>query len=87
MGHYFVKIRTDSWERLRDLQAVHKLDVFGRTAKQPGPTEFEIEGLLSEEEVERTRAAGYSVEIQADADRVAAERSQEISRNPPEPPP
>ena len=51
MGRYFVRIRTDTWERLRDLQRVYDLDVFGQKAKKLSDRLFEIEGLLSSEQI------------------------------------
>lgn len=52
MGHYIVRIRTDTWDRLRDLQRLYGLDVFGQTAKQLADGSFEIQGVLPDEMIE-----------------------------------
>lgn len=82
MGHYFVKIRTTTWERLRDLQQVYDLDVFRQTARQPAEGVFEIQGLLSDAQIQRVRADGYEVEVAAAAEQVARKRLQDIRRGP-----
>jgi len=49
--------------------------VFGPTARRVGDDElFEIEGLLSDDEIERARRDGYEVTCTRDAERVAEER-------------
>ena len=63
VGRYFVKVRAESLERLRDLQRVYDADVFGHTAKERPEGGFEIDGLLSEEELDRLTALGYRVEV------------------------
>jgi hypothetical protein len=85
VGNYFVKIRATTWERLRDLQQVYDLDVFSRTAKRLETGEFEIEGLLSDEQMARARADGYAVEIATDAEETARARLKEIARRAAEP--
>lgn len=80
MGYYFVKIRTSTWERLRDLQQVYDLDVFRQTAKQLAEGVFEIHGLLSDEQIEQMRTDGYEVEVATDAEQVAKERLKEVAR-------
>ena len=52
MGYYIVRIRTDTWDRLRDLQRLYDLDVFGQTAKKLADDLFEIQGALSDEQIE-----------------------------------
>lgn len=79
MGDYFVRIGASSWKRLQDLQQVYHLDVFGPTAKQLADDAFEIDGLLSEDQVDQLRAAGYTVDVVADAGQVAADRWNEIA--------
>lgn len=82
MRHYFVKIRAATQERLRNLQSVYDLDVFRQTARNPSPGTFEIQGLLSDEEIERIRTDGYEVELVTDAERQAKERLKEVSSRP-----
>jgi hypothetical protein len=81
MDTYFVRIRTDTWERLRDLQQAYDLDVFRPTARQLPDGVFQIEGLLSEEQIGQLRGAGYEVEVTADADVLAKERREELARH------
>jgi hypothetical protein len=80
MGNYFVRIQTTDLNSLQQLQQIADLDIFGRTARQRGAEAFVVEGLLSEAQIERLRAAGYSVEVVADADEVARKRREEIGR-------
>ena len=80
MGLFFVRLRATTWEHLRALQAVHDLDVFRHTAKQRADGGYEIDGLLSSEQVEQMRSLGYEVEITADGNQVARERAKEISK-------
>lgn len=84
MGCRFVKIRANTWERLRDLQRVYDLDVFRQSAKQMAAGLFEIQGLLSDEQIEQVRAKGYEVEVISDAEEVAKKRLKEIPRRPSE---
>jgi hypothetical protein len=76
-GWRFVRIRARRWEELRDLERVAELDVFGPTARQLDDGRFEIDGLLSDEDIEQARANGYEVDVLRDAERVAADRSEE----------
>ena len=79
MGHYIVRIRTDTWDRLRDLQRLYDLDVFGQTAKQLADGSFEIQGLLPDERIEYLSGKGYKIEILADADEIAKERLKDVA--------
>ena len=79
MGHYFVRIQTTSPEDLRQLQQLADLDIFPHTAKQLAAGAFEVEGLLSEAQIGQLRAAGYEVDVMADAEQVARERRSEIA--------
>jgi hypothetical protein len=79
VGHYIVRIRTDTWDRLRDLQRLYDLDVFGQTAKQLADGSFEIQGLLPEERIEYLSGKGYRIEILADADEIAKERVKDVA--------
>lgn len=78
MGYYTVRIRTSTWDLLRDLQRLHDLDVFSKTAKQLDDHLFEIEGLLSDGQIENLSKKGYQIEIIADAAEVAKERRKSV---------
>lgn len=82
MRRFFVRVRARTWERLHDLQRIYDLDVFGQTAKQREDGTFQIEGLLSDEDVQRLQVAGYEVELISNADQVARERLKEVPRQP-----
>jgi hypothetical protein len=82
MDYHVVRIRTNSWHRLRDLQRVYDLDVFRQTARQLADHLFEIQGLLSDEEIEQLSNEGYQIEATANAEKIARERTNEISRPP-----
>ncbi len=79
MSYYIVRIRTDTWDRLRDLQRLYDLDVFGQTAKQLADGSFEIQGLLPDERIEYLSGKGYRIEILADADEIAKERLKDVT--------
>ena len=76
----FVTIRTKTLEHLRDLQRVWDLDVFRHTAKGLPGGLFEIQGLVSDEQIERLRAIGHEVVILSDADELAKERLGDFGR-------
>lgn len=78
MSYRVVKIHADTWDRLRDLQRVHDLDVFRQTAKQLADRLFEIQGLLSDEQIEHLSKKGYQIEVIADAEKIAQERVQDV---------
>ncbi len=79
MGYYIVKIRTDKLDQLHDLQRLHDLDVFRQTAKQLDDRLFEIQGLLSEEQIECLSKKGYKIEIIGDAEEIAKERVKDVA--------
>jgi hypothetical protein len=79
MGNYFVRIQTTSQDSLRQLQQLADLDIFRHTARQLSAEAFEVEGLLSQAQIEQLRAAGYQVDVTADAEQVARERRTEIA--------
>lgn len=79
MGHYIVRIRTDTWDRLRDLQRLYDLDIFGQTAKQLDDGSFEIQGVLPDEWIEYLSGKGYQIEILADAEEIAKERAKDVA--------
>lgn len=78
MKTFDVLIRARTREKLRELDAFH-LDLKHRGARQEAAGRFVVPALLSEEQLERVKAAGYEVIILADADRIAGERIQEVS--------
>lgn len=80
MGYHVVRIRVDTWDRLRDLQRVYDLDIFRQTAKQLADRLFEIQGLLSDDQIEKLSNEGYQTEIIADAEKIAKERANDVSR-------
>jgi hypothetical protein len=79
VGLYIVRIRTDTWDRLRDLQSLYDLDVFGQTAKQLADGSFEIQGTLSGERIRVLSEKGYRIEILDDAEKVAKERVKDVA--------
>jgi hypothetical protein len=78
VGYYIVRISTDTWDRLRDLQRFYDLDVFGQTAKKLADDLFEIQGALSDEQIEFMSNKGYRIEIIADAEEIAKERVKDV---------
>ena len=78
MGHYIVRIRTDTWDRLCNLQRLYDLDVFGQTAKQLADGSFEIQGVLPDERIEYLSRKGYQIEILADAEEIVRERAKGV---------
>ncbi|WP_440947368.1 hypothetical protein ACSAZL_03575 [Methanosarcina sp. T3] len=78
MGHYIVRIHASTWDLLRDLQRLHDLDVFSKTAKQLDDYLFEIHGLLSDEQIENLSKKGYQIEIIANTAEVAKERRKGV---------
>ncbi|MGB9940603.1 hypothetical protein [Methanosarcina sp.] len=79
MGYYIVRIRTDTWDRLRDLQRLYDLDVFGQTAKQLADGSFEVQGVLAGERIEFLSGKGYRIEVLADAEDIAKERLKDVA--------
>ncbi|ALK06442.1 MAG: hypothetical protein ACHQXK_08755 [Methanosarcina thermophila] len=79
MGHYIVRIHTDTWDRLRDLQSLYDLDVFGKTAKQLVDGSFEVQGILSEKRIRILSEKGYRIEILNDVEKVAKERLKDVA--------
>jgi hypothetical protein len=53
---------------------VYKLDIFRHTARQLKSGGFEVQGLLSEEDIEKLRTHQYDVSIDGDAEKAAKER-------------
>ena len=78
MGAKFVRITAASREQLTALPELYELDVFRQTARQLADGTYTVDALLSDEEIDRLRAAGYGVEIVSDADQVAKHRTGEL---------
>jgi hypothetical protein len=82
LKYYFVNICANSHRQLGDLQNLYNLDIFHHTARQLKSGRFEVQGLLSEEQIEMLQAYRYyEVNIIGDAREVAKERSRELNRN------
>lgn len=60
-------------ERLQDLQRILDIDVFRATAKQI-ESEFVVDALVSEVDMEHLRREGYELEIIKDADELDKQR-------------
>jgi murein tripeptide amidase MpaA len=56
------------------------LDLKKRAASQEGSDRFVVPGILSEEQIEQVKSAGYTVEVVSDLTEVARERITEVSR-------
>jgi hypothetical protein len=69
MSWYHVTIGTDDWGKLRDLQRLYDYDVFGQTAQRSPDGSYHIQGLLSDAQITRLRADGYTIEILSPANR------------------
>jgi hypothetical protein len=59
-------IRAATWEELRDLQRVHDLDVVDHSARRRADGGFELDAVVSPEEIGRLRALGYVIEPRDD---------------------
>lgn len=83
MKYYFVYIYANTLNHLHDLQKVYKLDINRITAKQLPEGRFEVQGLLSDEEIERIRSDGYDVEVIEDSEDMAGEVREDIGKRAP----
>jgi hypothetical protein len=84
MRHHFVYIYTNTLNQLHNLQKVYKLDINRSTAKQLPEGRFEVQGLLSDEEIERIRCDGYDVEFnEEDSEDAAGEVLKDIGKRAP----
>jgi hypothetical protein len=72
-----VEIGAASLERLQDLQRIFDIDVVRATARCT-KSEFAVEALVSESEVERLRKEGYIVKILRDAEELGRQRRKEL---------
>ncbi len=69
-GRFFVTVIAPSREALQALRQ-HDLDLFKPTAKPKEAGEFEVDGLLTLEEIGQLASAGYRVVVHEDASRRA----------------
>jgi len=78
MTMYAATIVADSLEAATRLRALG-LDLHERAARRrPDSGEIAVPALLTDEQIERVRAAGYRVEVEQDMDRAAVERAAEV---------
>lgn len=77
---YLVRIIASSYENLRQLDKYH-FDLNKRTARQSEPNKFIISGILNEQEIEKVKAEGYTVEILSNLDQESGKRMQEVSKS------
>src|SRR5919202_3215413 len=79
MPKSLVRITAGSYEQLRDLDK-YNLDLKKRTAREEDANRFVVVGILSEQQIEQVRSAGYTVEILSDLSQMGRERISEVSR-------
>ena len=73
-----VRIRSNSHEELLMLEKFN-LDLQYRVAKKIDASTYAVSGILTDNQINKVKQAGYQVEIIDDLDRVAHERRQEVS--------
>jgi murein tripeptide amidase MpaA len=79
MAKFLVRITARSYEELRGLDK-YNLDLKKRTAREEDTDRFVVSGILTEQQIEQVRSAGYIVEILSDLTQVSRERMQDVSR-------
>ncbi len=79
MTKFIVRIIARSYEELRGLDKFN-LDLKKRTAREENTDRFVVSGILTEQQIEQVRSAGYTVEILSDLSEISRERMQEVSR-------
>ena len=79
MKKFIARIIARSYVELRGLDKYH-LDLKERTARKENNNKFVVTGMLSEEQIERLKSAGYTVEILSDLSQISKQRTQEVSR-------
>jgi carboxypeptidase T len=77
---FIVRITAKSYEELRNLDAYH-LDLKKRTARQEDANKFVVTGILNDEQIQKVKSAGYTVEVLSDLSQVSKERIQEVSKS------
>jgi murein tripeptide amidase MpaA len=80
MEIYLTHIVASSPEELRALD-VFGLDLKHRAARREAARRFVVPGVLTDDQVRELQQAGYEVEIVEDLSRVAAQRSEDVSRS------
>src|SRR5690349_1814425 len=79
MTKYIARITSGSYEQLRGLDKYH-LDLKKRTARREGTDKFIVTGILTDQQIEQVRSAGYTVEVLSDLSQASRERIQEVSK-------
>jgi carboxypeptidase T len=79
MTKFIVRIISSSYEQLRGLDK-YRLDLKKRTARKEGTDKFIVTGILSEEQINQVKSAGYTVEVLSDLSQASKERTQEVSK-------
>jgi murein tripeptide amidase MpaA len=79
MAKFIVRIIARSYNQLKGLDK-YSLDLKEHTAREEDANRFVVSGMLTEEQIQQVRSAGYTVEILSDLSRAAGERTQEVSK-------
>src|SRR6476469_1535076 len=79
MARFIVRIITDSYEKLRELDKFH-LDLKERSARQEDTNKFIVTGILNDDQIQKVKSAGYQVEILSDLSQASKERIKEVSK-------
>ncbi len=78
MELFSVRIVSRTLEKMRELDRFN-LDLKHRAARQAGENQFEIPGVVTNEQVEQVKAAGYQIEIISNLSQIATDRVREVS--------
>lgn len=78
MNLYSVRIRGNSHEKLLMLEKFN-LDLQYRVAKKTDEDYYEVSGILTDNQIDKIKQAGYHIEVIDDLDTIAKERRKEIS--------
>src|SRR6476469_7065063 len=79
MARFIVRIITDSYEKLRELDKFH-LDLKERSARQEDTNKFIVTGILNDDQIQQVKSEGYKVEILSDLSQTSKERIKEVSK-------
>jgi|SRR5215211_96164 len=79
MAKFIVRIIARSYDELKGLDK-YSLDLKEHTAREEDTNRFVVSGMLSEEQIQQLRSAGYTVEILSDLSGAARERTLEVSK-------
>jgi hypothetical protein len=79
MPRYRITISSPSGKAMTDLVLKHKIPVFdhGARRKEGG---FSVGAIVPEDDIQRLRDAGYTVEQHEDVDEAGAARQKEVGR-------